>query len=1014
MRFSLPATPEPAPPTPFPLLGVLAPLLVTGGIWALTRSPFALIFALLSPVIAVASVVDSRLQARRRARIAAAAERVALAELATAIGERLHQDRARRFVRTPPAGNIVTGGAPGAALWRAPAADGRPIVLGLGRQPSDVVLDGRPVTPPARKLADRAAVLEAVPVCVDALLGVGVCGPPALARALLRGLVLQLLFAAPPGALAVHRRPGDGWEWLAAAPHAIEDDGADRDDRGKRGDRAERGGREDASRVSAPPMAELVLADGEREVLLAYAPAASELPAGCGTVVVVSGTAAARVVAGSPSVAEGDQAIEPELIAAAQAAAVARALAAHPRALNAASGGTLLPPVVGLGDLLPEERGPGGAAPGSRDDRGAAAARRPDRLAAPIGVREGGGPLVLDLVADGPHAVVGGTTGSGKSELLVTWVCSLAATHDPAEVTFLLVDFKGGSAFDPLAALPHCVGLLTDLGPREAERALASLRAEVRQRERLLREAGARDIASCPAGSAPPRLVVVVDEFAAMLTDFPDLHDLFVDLAARGRSLGVHLVLCTQRPSGSVRDALLANCNLRLSLRVNSRADSTALLGSDAAAALPAAPVGRCVVRTGGGDPQLCQVATAGPDPRGVIARVSAGEWGTGPAPQRRPWLEPLPSVLGVRELEDPTVQREDVPGAIVFGLLDVPEQQARRYAAWHPVEHGPLLVLGAARSGKTGVLAALSRASGPGRPLRIVSADPVQAWDAVGAALEQVRAPGGGAGGDATDAHLPGHGARFVLAVDDVDVLLGRLGAEYGAELLDRLAALLREGAAAGCSLVLTAQRLSGAIAPLAALAGRVLLLRAASRQEHVLAGGDAQRYDPDLPPGGGWWQGHRAQVARVPPVPPAEPEAPRRVRLRPGRAYAVVSTRPAETARRLAAAANGPPILVTSLGVDPVGADDAGTARRGASGAATGGDDAIPVLLGDPEEWQAQWGVLQSARRSRCMIYDGCTPRDVRALGRPRGLPPLLGDARSVWFAEPGGEVQRRAWPD
>ncbi len=996
MRFSLPPAPDPAPPTPFPLLGVLAPLLVAGGIWALTRSPFALIFAVLSPVIAVASVVDSRLQARRRARRAAVAERIALAELAVAIGEVMHQDRGRRFTRTPPAGAIVTGVAPGAALWRAAAPGARPVVLGIGRQPSGVLLDGRPATLPARALAERAAVVDAVPVCADAALGVGVCGPPLLTRALLRGLVVQLLFAAPPGTLSVRRRPTDGWEWLSSAPHRA----GDCDD-----------GLGEVPAHRSAPSAELVLADGAHEVLLACASTASELPAACGTVVVVSGAAAARVVAGSPAAAEGEQPLEPELITAAQAAAVARALASHPRALAVAAGGTVLPPVVRLVELLPDDGGPAGSPLGIGEPThpagtGAvpAAVVRSRGLAAPLGVREGGAPLVVDLVADGPHAVVGGTTGSGKSELLVAWVCSLAATHDPAEVTFLLVDFKGGSAFDPLAALPHCVGLLTDLGPREAQRALASLRAEVRHRERLLREVGARDIASCPAGCMPPRLVVVVDEFAAMLTDFPELHDLFVDLAARGRSLGVHLVLCTQRPSGSVRDALLANCNLRLSLRVNSRADSTALLGTDAAAVLPATPVGRCVVRVGGGDPELCQVATAGPDARDVVARVAAQGPGGNAAPPRRPWLEPLPAVLGVRELEDPAVQREHVPGAIVFGLLDVPEEQARRYATWHPVEHGPLLVLGAARSGRTGVVAALSRASGPARPVRIVPSEPAAAWDAVGAALEEVRSCGPAILGARS---TPG-GGRFVLAVDDVDVLLGRLDAEYGAELLDRLAALLREGAAAGCGLVLTAQRLSGAIAPLAAHAGRILLLRAAGRQDHVLAGGDAQVYDPDLPPGGGWWQGHRVQVARVPPVPPPAPAEPRRLRLRPGRAYAVVSSRPAETARRLVAAATGAPVVVSHLGADP-----APSRSEGAEGATPGGD-AIPVLLGDPDEWQAQWGALQSARRTRCMVFDGCSPRDLRALARLRGLPPLLGDARSVWFLEPGGEPERRAWPE
>jgi len=987
VRYTLPAPPEPVPPAPFPLLGVLAPLLAAGAIWAVTRSPFALVFAVLSPVIAVASVIDARVQGRRRARAAAADERRALAELAAAIGERLRTDRAGWSASTPSAGAIVGGTAPGAAMWRTGGCVGS-LVLGLGERPSGIVLDGRPCSPEARELVGRASVLDGVPLTAAVRGGIGVCGPPLLARAVLRGLVLQFLFAAPPGAAVVRARPDGGdWSWLDGAPHGPAATGAG------------------AERV--------LISDEGGEVLLAAASVASELPSGCGTVLAVSGVARARIVATAPG-ADGDAVIVPELVTAAQAAAVIRALAAHPRAAVHRADGAALPASVRLDELLLPLPPVGASGPGSPDE--SVAERRAARLVAALGVREGGGALLLDLVADGPHAVVAGTTGSGKSELLVSWVCSLAATYEPAEVSFLLVDFKGGSAFDPLARLPHCVGLLTDLGPGQAQRALVSLRAEIRQRERLLRRHGARDVASCPAGVAPPRLVIVVDEFAAMLTEFPDLHEVFVDLAARGRSLGVHLVLCTQRPSGSVRDSLLANCNLRLSLRVNSRADSATVIGSDAASALPAQPVGRCIVRAGGADPVLAQVASAGPALADIVERIVATGSERGWAGQRRPWLEPLPAVLGPAELEDPAVRRSDVAGAIVFGLLDVPEEQAREYAAWHPVDHGPLLVLGGPRAGKTGLLAALGRSAPARRPLRVLPADPGEAWDVIGAALEEVRARA--AAGGASRAAPGGDGG--ILAIDDVDVLLGRLDAEYAAELVDRLAALLREGGATGCTLVLTAQRLSGAIAPLAANAGRVLLLRLASRQEHVLAGGEASAYDPGLPPGGGWWQGHRAQVASVPPLAPAAPRPPRMLKLRPGRAYAVVSTRPAETARRLRSASTDVALEVTRLGSErgpaqregPVRSDGRVAAPAGAPGGT--GPGAVPVLLGDPDEWQAQWGTLQEARWSRCIVYDGCTPRDVRALSRVRDLPPpLAGDGSTVWFTEPGGPVQRRSWP-
>ncbi|WP_268904838.1 FtsK/SpoIIIE domain-containing protein, partial [Clavibacter zhangzhiyongii] len=241
-------------------------------------------------------------------------------------------------------------------------------------------------------------------------------------------------------------------------------------------------------------------------------------------------------------------------------------------------------------------------------------------LAAVVGVGHDG-PVAIDLVADGPHAVVAGTTGSGKSELLVTWMAALAAAHPPEEVTVLLVDFKGGAAFDPLLVLPHAVGLVTDLDGQGARRALESLRAEIRHRERTLREAGARDVDDPAAAGVLPRLVIVVDELAALLADQDGLHEVVADIAARGRSLGMHLVLCTQRPAGVVRDAVLANCDLRLSLRVNNEADSRALLGTPEAASLGDAPVGRCLIGAHGGPARPFQVAVATADD---LARVAA------------------------------------------------------------------------------------------------------------------------------------------------------------------------------------------------------------------------------------------------------------------------------------------------------------------------------------------------------------------------------------------------------
>ena len=212
-------------------------------------------------------------------------------------------------------------------------------------------------------------------------------------------------------------------------------------------------------------------------------------------------------------------------------------------------------------------------------------------LCAPVGM-DSEGPLELDLVADGPHMLIGGTTGSGKSELLRSLVAGLALSADPDHLAFVLVDYKGGAAFDCCADLAHVAGLVTDLDDRLAERALRCLEAELRYREERLRRLGAEDLAAYRAltaagpgsggdleagpvevaggggGDGPlPRLVVVVDEFATLAAELPEFVHSLVGVGQRGRSLGVHLVLATQRPAGAVTEDIRANTSCRIALR---------------------------------------------------------------------------------------------------------------------------------------------------------------------------------------------------------------------------------------------------------------------------------------------------------------------------------------------------------------------------------------------------------------------------------------------------------------
>jgi S-DNA-T family DNA segregation ATPase FtsK/SpoIIIE len=176
------------------------------------------------------------------------------------------------------------------------------------------------------------------------------------------------------------------------------------------------------------------------------------------------------------------------------------------------------------------------------------------------------GPFGIDLSKDGPHALIAGTTGAGKSELLQTMIASLACANRPDAMTFVLIDYKGGSAFKDCVHLPHVTGMVTDLNPHLTQRALASLSAELTRREKILAAAGAKDIKEYTerAGREPrrqplPRLVIVIDEFASLVRDLPVFVTGLVGIAQRGRSLGIHLVLATQRPSGVVSADIRAN-----------------------------------------------------------------------------------------------------------------------------------------------------------------------------------------------------------------------------------------------------------------------------------------------------------------------------------------------------------------------------------------------------------------------------------------------------------------------
>ncbi|MBE1876405.1 FtsK/SpoIIIE domain-containing protein [Myceligenerans pegani] len=258
-------------------------------------------------------------------------------------------------------------------------------------------------------------------------------------------------------------------------------------------------------------------------------------------------------------------------------------------------------------------------------------APRSGSWAVPLG-RTTTGTVTWDLVTDGPHLLVAGTTGSGKSELLRALVLGLALQHPPSRLMLGLIDFKGGAGLGPLTGLPHVVGQVTDLDAALAARALAGLQAELRRRKTILAEQGVADVAALPPGVVP-RLVVVVDEFRALADELPDLLPGLVRIAAQGRSLGVHLVLATQRPAGAVSADVRANVTARLALRVTDPLESRDVVDCPDAAALPVDRPGRAIFRIGSGTPVVLQCAHTGPArPTAVVRRATPfGRVGTGP-----------------------------------------------------------------------------------------------------------------------------------------------------------------------------------------------------------------------------------------------------------------------------------------------------------------------------------------------------------------------------------------------
>jgi S-DNA-T family DNA segregation ATPase FtsK/SpoIIIE len=360
-------------------------------------------------------------------------------------------------------------------------------------------------------------------------------------------------------------------------------------------------------------------------------------------------------------------------------------------------------------------------------------------------------PLYLDLKNEGPHALVGGTTGAGKSEFLQSWVMGMAAAYSPDRVSFLFVDYKGGAAFADCLHLPHTVGLVTDLSQHLVRRALTSLRAELHYRERLLNRKKAKDLLDLQREAdpeAPPYLIIIVDEFAALATEVPEFVDGVVDVAARGRSLGLHLILATQRPAGVIKESLRANTNLRVALRMADEDDAIDILGVPTAAYFDPSIPGRGAAKTGPGRIQGFQTGYAGgwttekpqrpqieivemafgsgpswaapapetpvrEDPAGLndIARMTANIVKAADVlsiePPRKPWLDELATTYDFSLLPNPRTDER-----LLLGVADDPAHQAQPTVFYEPDRDGNMAIYGTGGSGKSAALRGIAIAA--------------------------------------------------------------------------------------------------------------------------------------------------------------------------------------------------------------------------------------------------------------------------------------------------------------
>ncbi|WP_432497986.1 FtsK/SpoIIIE domain-containing protein [Kineococcus auxinigenes] len=792
--FRLPAPPGDAPRRPFPVVAAVVPLLMCATMIAVTSNYRYLALGLLSPIAVVANALVDRKHGRTSHReLVKRYERDKAAVEADARTALVDERRDRRHLAADPAELLLTAVGPRARLWerRRRDDDHLHVRLGVADLPSEVTLEDpeqlehrRTVTWTARHVPVTVSLAE------HPVLGIAGAEPRRTAARLLA----QLAVLQSPRDVQFHVLTGPeglpAWEWLRWVPHARVEPG------GAGGVYAGTGTETWARRV-----AELTAAVDQRRRALADLPAGARLEAP-DLVVVLDGARRLRSLPGVVSLLADGPALGVRLIC---CDADRRSLPEECTAVvteEQRRAGTRLrlerQRHETVRDVLADEPAPGWAPRIARalaplrdtgDDDSGAALPGSSRLLDVLGLEPpsssavaarwtlGGrstvavvgesldGPFGFDLRADGPHGLIAGTTGSGKSELLQTIVASLAVANRPDAMTFVLVDYKGGAAFKDCVDLPHTVGMVTDLDTHLVGRALTSLGAELHRREHLLAAAGAKDLEDYDdlreqaaakhtanlGAPALPRLLIVIDEFASLARELPEFVTGLVNIAQRGRSLGIHLLLATQRPTGVVSAEIRANTNLRIALRVTDAGESSDVLDAPDAARILKSTPGRAYVKLGHGSLVPFQAGRVGGRRPGAAGQQVPAPWSAPlrpedlglPAPRRpraqaaeedaaatdlralvdavraaseelglprpaSPWLPALDDLLDLADVAGAAGEPAG-PLAAAFGVQDLPAQQRRAPLELDLERDGHLYVVGAPRSGRSQVLRTLA-----------------------------------------------------------------------------------------------------------------------------------------------------------------------------------------------------------------------------------------------------------------------------------------------------------------